>query len=82
MPTWYHYSFYDDETHIRWHSHISLKELANNTGFSIIQCRYSLTRFFNDNLQKYFRFLSNPWYLSEVYLIAEKKSNKIYSKEY
>lgn len=47
-PTWYHYTFIDDETHVRGHSHISLTAMAMDTWFKIIECKYSFTRFFHD----------------------------------
>ena len=81
-PTWYHRSFIDDETHVRPHSHVSLSELAKNTWFKIIKCRYSLTRHFPNNMQNMFRLPPIPFYLTEVFLIAEKEIDKFYSKEY
>ena len=81
-PTWYHWSFIDDETHTRPHSHVSLSELAKNTWFKIIKCRYSFTRLFPDRLQNMFRLPPTPFYLTEVFLIAEKEHDRFYSKEY
>ena len=82
MPTWYHWSFFDDETHRRWHSHISLSALAKDTGFIVDECRYSLTRKFSDKMQWYFRIPPHPWYLTEVYIVATNDKKKFFSKEY
>lgn len=82
MPTWYHWSFLDDETHRRWHSHISLGALAKDTGFIVEECRYSLTRKFSNDMQWYFRLPPSPWYLTEVYILASNDKKMFFSKEY
>ena len=81
-PTWYHYTFIDDETHVRWHSHISLSAMAMNTWFNVIECKYSFTRKFPQSLQNFFRWYPTPFYLTEVYLVAEKLIKKDFSKIY
>ncbi len=82
MPTWYHWSFTDDETHRKWHSHASLSALAKDTGFFVNECRYSLTRKFADHLQGKFRLPPIPWYLTEVYIVATNEKKWEFSKEY
>lgn len=82
MPTWYHWTFLDDETHKRWHSHKSLSAIAQDTGFFVNECRYSLTSKFSDKLQDYFRLPPHPWYLTEVYLLATNLKKNYFSKEY
>ena len=81
-PTWYHFTFIDDETHVRWHSHISLPALASNTWFKTIECKYSFTRIFSQKMQWFFRWYPVPFYLTEVYLIGEKTINQKFSKIY
>ena len=81
-PTWYHFSFIDDETHVRWHSHISLPALANNTGFKTIECKYSFTRMFSQKMQWFFRWYPIPFYLTEIYLVWQKSWENTFSKVY
>ncbi len=82
MPTGYHWSFFDDETHKKWHSHISLRALAKDTWFHAEECRYSLTRKFPDHWQGRFRLPPLPWYLTEVYVVATNEKKLSFSKEY
>lgn len=77
MPTWYHWTFSDDETHIHPLNHVSLASMANHFWFEVIQCRYSLARNFPDSWQGKLRLPPIPWYFTEIFLIAKKKENII-----
>ncbi len=85
VPTGYHWTFWDDETHAHPLNHVSLSSLALNSGFDVVQCRYSLARKFPDSIQWRLRFPPIPWYFSEVYLVARKVrkiQNVYYQKSY
>ena len=72
-PTAYHWYFWDDPTHYRPCTHGQFYHLANDFGLNIIECKYSLTRFFSNNLQRFLRLPPLRWFLWEVFLVAKKK---------
>lgn len=71
-PTPYHWYFWDDPTHKRPVTHWSLEHLAKNSWLSIIESKYSLFRWFSNNLQKWLRLPPLRFFLWETYIISKK----------
>lgn len=71
-PTPYHWYFWDDFTHCRPCTHGSISQLLLNFNYKIYEAKYSLLRFFPNNLQRYLRLPPLRWFLWEVYVIGQK----------
>lgn len=71
-PTPYSWYFWDDPTHQRPSTHWSLIELSNNFDLQVIESKYSNTRMFSNDMQKWLRLPPMRFFLWEVYLIAQK----------
>ena len=71
-PTPYSWYFWDDPTHQRPSTHGSLMHLSKDFDLSPIECKYSNTRFFSQNMQRFLRLPPLRRFLWEVFLVAKK----------
>lgn len=71
-PTPYTWYFRDDPTHQRPSTHGSLMHLSKDFWLEVVECKYSNTRFFPQNIQTYLRLPPLRWFLWEVYLVIKK----------
>ena len=71
-PTAYNPFFWDNCTHVRPCTHGQLETLALDCGFSKVDGRYSLVRWFPHSWQRFLRLTPLRFFLWECFMVAEK----------